>query len=299
VRRIGTFVIVFVTLVSVPGLAWAAWHPSGTGNGYADADTMPVGDQPDVSLAGHTITVSWSASQMSDGSNVAGYVVSRYDNNTDALQTTGSGCNGVVTALTCAETLVPAGDWYYTITPVKQNWIGDEGPASNDVTIDPSSFVFTSATNLTALPKTLNGTISNYQPGETVTFRLDNPTTGTILTGSIAPNPVPGSGTATTTTTIPAGTSNGIHQVYAVGSVGSVASAGFGMNVADTTNPVVSATLIGKTAGGTPAFIHQGGTYYVYANANDPGVPSSGVSQVRANVSNITTGQTNVLLSAG
>ena len=57
--------------------------------------------------------------------------------------------------------------------------------------------------------------------------------------------------------------------------------------------------MIAKTAGGTPGYIRQGGAYYIYANANDPGVPSSGVAQVRANVSSITTGQTNVLLTAG
>jgi len=132
-----------------------------------------------------------------------------------------------------------------------------------------------------------------------VTYRLDDPTSGTVLAGSISPTPVPGSGTSSTTTTIPSGTANGVHQVYAVGSSGSVASASIAINVPDTTPPVVSAAVIAKTAGGTAGKIKQGGTYYIYANANDPGVPSSGVAQVRANVTNITTGQTNVLLTAG
>src|SRR5690242_16900716 len=61
---------------------------------------------------------------------------------------------------------------------------------------------------------------------------------------------------------------------------------------ADWAPPTVSSTVIAKTTGGTAGFIHQGGTYYVYANASDTGNPASGVSAVKANVSTITTGQT-------
>src|SRR5437867_3571885 len=61
---------------------------------------------------------------------------------------------------------------------------------------------------------------------------------------------------------------------------------------ADWVAPTVTATVIGKTVGGTPGYIHQGGTYYVYANVTDSGNPASGVSTVTANVSSITTGQT-------
>jgi hypothetical protein len=63
--------------------------------------------------------------------------------------------------------------------------------------------------------------------------------------------------------------------------------------------PAVSATVIAKTAGGTPGFIHQGGTYRVYAIVTDSGNPPSGVSTVKANVDPITTGQTSVTLVAG
>ena len=63
--------------------------------------------------------------------------------------------------------------------------------------------------------------------------------------------------------------------------------------------PSVSASVIAKSAGGTPSFIKQGGTYHVYANVSDTGNPASGVGSVTANVSNVTTGQTAAALSSG
>lgn len=63
--------------------------------------------------------------------------------------------------------------------------------------------------------------------------------------------------------------------------------------------PTVGTTVIAKSAGGTPGYIHQGGTYRVYANVSDTGNPPSGVSTVRADVSTITTGATGVALAAG
>jgi hypothetical protein len=64
----------------------------------------------------------------------------------------------------------------------------------------------------------------------------------------------------------------------------------------DTTPPTVASSVISKTTPYLPGFIHQGGTYYVYANVTDAG---SGVATVRANVATVTTGQTNVALVAG
>jgi hypothetical protein len=63
--------------------------------------------------------------------------------------------------------------------------------------------------------------------------------------------------------------------------------------------PTVGSSTIAKSAGGTPGFIKQGGTYHVYANVSDAGNPASGVSTVTADVSSITTGQTAVSLASG
>ena len=67
---------------------------------------------------------------------------------------------------------------------------------------------------------------------------------------------------------------------------------------ADWTPPTVPSAVIAHSAG-VSGFIGQGKTYRVYANVNDSGNPSSGVSTVTANVTNITAGQNSANLSSG
>jgi hypothetical protein len=64
--------------------------------------------------------------------------------------------------------------------------------------------------------------------------------------------------------------------------------------------PQVTATVVGKAAGGTPGFVKQGGAYFVYANvAADTGNPPSGLATVTTNVSALTASGTAVPLVAG
>jgi hypothetical protein len=148
---------------------------------------------------------------------------------------------------------------------------------------------------LSALPTTSGGSVANFLDGEAVIYRLDNATSGTVLVGSITPSPVPVGGSAAVSVTVPLGTTLGAHTVFAVGSLGSTASAA--ITVVDTTPPVVSAAVIKKTLGDTPGFVKQGGTYFIYANAADTGSTASGISTVRANVTTVTIGQTAVALT--
>lgn len=69
---------------------------------------------------------------------------------------------------------------------------------------------------------------------------------------------------------------------------------------ADFRAPQVTAVAVGKSAGGVPGFVKQGGSYFVYANvAADTGNPASGTAGVSANVANVTAGSTAVPLTAG
>jgi hypothetical protein len=69
---------------------------------------------------------------------------------------------------------------------------------------------------------------------------------------------------------------------------------------ADWTAPSVSGTVVAKATGGYLAgSIKPNGTYYVYANVADSGNPASGISTVKTDESAITSGQTNVSLTAG
>ena len=281
-----------VLLLVVPGTALASWVTTGTGMGAGKADSVPAGDAPAVVVTGRDVAVSWSAAAFDDGTDVSGYRVARYLDGSGISGTVGASCAGTLTALTCTETAVPPGDWRYTITPVHHDWTGPEGSLGPIAAVGTPSWSFASSATITSLPTTLAGTLSDFGTGETVTFRLDAET-GLTLSGSTIPDPIPFAGTATTSVTIPAGTSDGIHEIFAVGSGGSVASS---IVTIDTTGPVVSGAVIGKLQGGRPGFVKQGGTYHVYANVSDP---TSGVATVSANVSTVTTGSTVVALTSG
>jgi hypothetical protein len=75
-----------------------------------------------------------------------------------------------------------------------------------------------------------------------------------------------------------------------------------GNNFASATDyraPTINRSVIAKTAGGTPGYIKQGGTYYVYADVTDTGNPASGISSVSSSTATLTTGATATALSSG
>jgi hypothetical protein len=228
-RCLTTVVAVLAVLVA-PSAAGAAWTHSDSGNQTARARTMPTGATPTASVSNRSVTVSWSGSTIG-GSPVSGYVVKRY-NTGGTLQTIGSGCSGTVSATSCTETGVPPGSWRYSVTPKQGNWLGTESSRSTAVTVASPTLTLSGSTTLTALPGTLSATLANFVSGQTVTYRLDNASTGTVLTATTTPSTIPAGGGATASITIPAGTSNGSHTVYAVGSGGSDApSASFTVSV--------------------------------------------------------------------
>jgi hypothetical protein len=189
---------------------------------------------------------------------------------------------------------VPSGAWRYTVTPVQGGWTGSESAQSASVTVQSPGLSFTSSTTVTSLPATLNANLTSLVPGQAVTFRLDDQSSGTVLASTLSPTTVPASGAVTAAVTIPAGVANGSHTVYAIDGQGDVASAS--ITVA---HPAVAAATIDKSTGGTAGYVKQGGTYFVYANVTGSGSPPAGVSSLTADVSAVTPGQTAVALSSG
>jgi hypothetical protein len=293
-RFLGILVTVVAIVVAVPTIALAAWVATGTGKGYTAAVSMPTGNKPTLATTGRNVTVSWTASNIVGSTHVSGYVIRRFDAATDTSQTVGAACSGTVATLTCTEAAVPSGTWYYEVTPAQGPWTGAPSIASANVTIASPSLTFSSSTVMKSLPTTLSGTVASFATGETLAFRLDDPVTGTLLTSTVTSTPIPANGQSAVTVKIPVGTTDGPHTVYAVGSLGTQASAGI---TVDKVAPTLT-VAISKTFGFTPAFIAQGGTYYVYANVADPS-PSSGIATVTANVTNITAGATVVPMMAG
>ncbi|HEX6843777.1 MAG TPA: hypothetical protein VF235_01560 [Actinomycetota bacterium] len=276
----------------LPQVASAAWSVGGLGAGFGTADLLPVGPTPTVVVTGRNVAISWSGVGFADGQPVGSYRIARYPAGGGPAETILSSCAGTIAGLTCTEEAVPVGSWRYGVTPVRGAWDGTEGALSAIATVAAPTFTFSSSATLLSLPTAEAGTLSGFAAGETVEFRLDAPN-GALLTGSTVPGTIGAAGAAVTSTTIPAGTTDGTHTVYAVGSLGSTASATVQV---DLQAPTVTAAAISKTQGGVPGYVRQTGTYYVYANVTDAG---SSVSTVRADVGSVTTGATNVAMTAG
>ncbi len=253
---------------ALPATALAGWGVGGSGGGYSKAAAMAAGSSPTACASLRSVTVSWSASGGSVP--VSGYAIKRYDANGNA-QTVGSGCSGTITGLSCTEQAVPGGQWRYTVTPLNNNWRGSESAQSAAVTVAAPSLSLT-PTSVSSLPAALSGQIQNFVSGQTVTFRLDNATTGTVLSGSISPSPVPASGTSSVSVTLPAGTANGAHTIYAIGSAGDIASAAVTVSGPVTTTFSVSA-WDGRDASAGGSAVNQSDTS---AYAGDSRTAASG-----------------------
>lgn len=290
-RRFALVAIVAAMSLVAAASAAASWNAGGgSGSAYSKARSLNGTAAPNVTVSGRRVTVSWT----DPGGPVpaTGYLVKRY-NNADVQQTIGAACAGTVSGTSCAESGVPPGSWKYRVTSARGAWRGPESAASAVATVGSPGLTISSPP-VNSFPTVLSGSISNFVDGQTVTYRLDDPNTGTILTGGITPSPVPNNGSATVSVTIPAGTGNGSHTVYAIGSGGDQASAPITVDA-----PKVTASVIGKSAGGRPGRIRQGGTYRIFANVSGSGGPPAGLAGLTANVSNVTTGQTAVAMTYG
>jgi hypothetical protein len=171
--------------------------------------------------------------------------VFRYNEGGSAFPVAGS-CAGVVAGVTCTETAMTPGIWRYAVAPVYKLWRGAEGPTSSAASVSAPQLSLTGSTNITSFPGTLNGTVSNYIPGQTLTMRLDDPTSGQVLTATVTPNSIPAGGTASFQVTVPNTVINGSHTLYAVGTAGDQASGAFTVAV-----PVFTPTSLALVNGST------------------------------------------------
>lgn len=257
--------LIALVALAIPGAADASWTKQSTGAAYSQAKSLQSGNTPTASVSGRTVTVAWSASTLTGGGAIDGYQVKRY-NTSGTVQAIGAACSGTIAALTCTERAVPSGSWKYSVTPVLANWRGAESAQSPIATVGSPGLTLNSPST-TTLPATFSGQIANYVDGQSVTFRLDHPSTGTVLSGSITPTSVPASGTVAVSVTVPAGTQNGSHTVYAIGNQGDVAGASVNVNI-PTTTIATTAWSVGDASSGTEsvqsagdAFANDGRTY--------------------------------------
>lgn len=162
------------------GVAWAYWDSAASVPTYAVADTVGVGGQPTASANNGSIDLTWTASTTEAGRAVGGYLVNRYPSATGGSPTAAAQgtCSANPVATTgCTETSIPAGTWYYTVTPVLGAWHGAESPRSNGISVAdtfslslPEGTTAGTATTLTVTAKAGSQTDTGYTGPRTLSF---------------------------------------------------------------------------------------------------------------------------------
>jgi hypothetical protein len=89
---------------------------------------MPDGPQPSVDQRGKNVVLRWAPKRVEPGVKVEFYVVTRHGTGAPVQV-----C--VVNSTGCKDTGVPAGSWTYTIRTRYGTWEGQDGPASQAVTV--------------------------------------------------------------------------------------------------------------------------------------------------------------------
>jgi hypothetical protein len=294
-RRVGFAVVALLALAISAQTALAYFTGTLAASATATATTLLAGATPTTTVNGRAITVSWSTTGFASGGQATGYSLVRYSNAAPTVAIVPSnGCAGVIVATACTETGLAAGAWRYAVVPrAGSAWIGPEGTASVAATVAAPSLALTLVTVAGPLPRSLSGTLGGFNPLEALTYRLDNSTTGTVLTGTPAAANAQGGGTVAVT--LPA-TTDGSHTIFAVGAGGSQASAAV---LVDTVAPVTtdSTTALGnawtsqsRTVTLTPTDAGSGtaATYFT-SNGTTPTTASSQGTSVVLNTDGIFT----------
>jgi hypothetical protein len=200
-------------VVAASGVAYAYWTASAPNVPvHAAADSVNAGSTPTVSVDGTTVTLGWTAVTTQGGRQVTGYLLKRYDapSGGAAVAAAQGTCAATVGALSCAETGVPDGTWYYTTTPVLGAWLGAESARSAPVTVVSDAVVPTVTSIVRAGASPNNGATVSW----TVTF--SEPVTGVDVTDFVlAATGVPGAAISSVTPvdpstyTVTAGTGGG------------------------------------------------------------------------------------------
>jgi hypothetical protein len=173
------------------GAALAFWGSTDSSNpARAAADALQAGSAPTGSATNQNVTVTWTVGSTVGGRAATGYSVHRYASPSGgtAVPATG-GCAGTIVALTCTEAGIPAGLWYYTITPGLSLWVGVES-ARTAVSVNQAPTITTGAGVTFTVGAAASFTVSTTGfPAATISE------TGTLPSGVTLTNN--GNGTAT------------------------------------------------------------------------------------------------------
>ncbi|WP_104089582.1 LamG domain-containing protein [Cryobacterium sp. N19] len=260
-RMVRRLIAVPLAFAMASGVAWAYWSAGSVAgsSGASAASSVNAGPTPTASSASSTVTVTWAASTLADGTTaVSGYSVSRFDSTGTNAQSMQS-CTGTITATSCTETGVPAGSWSYRVTALfATDWKGAASAKSNIVVVETTAPV-----NWLALS---SGTANAYKSGSTIYYRGAAPGSFT-LTNSVTDV---GSGPASSSTAALGGTSTGWSHTPSTVSTptsGPYVSAAFTWAAGTTSAPTETVTGRDVSTNTTP-------TTLIYFN--DASVPTGG-----------------------
>jgi hypothetical protein len=254
-----------ILLVSFGGPAASAfWGSVSSGTGAVKADSVAQGAKPTTSVSGTTVTVNWMASTTAAGKSVTGYSIGRYSSATGGTRVAATGtCQGTISALSCAEASVPAGTWYYTVTPVLSLWQGVESLRSAGTTpvtdtTPPNAPVINAVAVINAALADKVPVSGTAEANSSVTLTVSG-TGGQPISQTLAVN---GSGNWTASPvdvrTFADGTIN--YSAKATDAAGNVSVAGTATSSKDATPPTVTNVQLGNGTGGTAGKIDKGDT---------------------------------------
>ena len=254
-------ILVGILFVSWAGPAASAfWSSVGSGSAAAKADAVSQGAKPATAVSGTSVTVSWAASTTAAQRPVSGYSIARYGSATGGTRVTATGaCGTSVVGLSCVENNVPAGTWYYTVTPLLSLWQGAQSlrsAATTPVTdtTPPLAPVVTAPTyvyqgNVSGVP--ISGTA---EANSTVVLTI----TGggaPALTQNITTNPSGGwTAVPVDMTAFSPGTIS--YSATATDAAGNTGPAGTATSTKDVSSPTVTGVQLSN--GGTPNIVDKG-----------------------------------------
>ncbi|HYN98231.1 MAG TPA: Ig-like domain-containing protein, partial [Actinomycetota bacterium] len=200
--------------------AQAFWASTDSGNhAAAVADALQQGSTPTASKTGATSAdVAFTRANTLHGREITGYLVRRYDSPGATSPAASFSCDWPsATTLSCSESGLPDGTWYYTNTTrvTGSLWEGTESAMSNGVTVDTVAPTPPSTPDLDAASDSGSSNTDDVTNDSTPVFTgtAENGSTVLILAGGVQM----GSGTATGGSySIPvSGLGEGVHTITA------------------------------------------------------------------------------------
>jgi hypothetical protein len=282
-------IVLGILLVSWGGPAASAfWSSVNSGFGAAKADAVAQGALPTTSVSGASVTVTWAASTTAAGRSVTGYSIVRYPSATGGTAVAATGtCAGTVAALSCVDTGVTTGNWYYTVTPKLSQWQGAESTRSAVAAVDATPPLAPSVTaptyvhsgNVSAVP--VSGTAEALSSvALTVTGTGALPLTQTVSANSS------GNWTATpmNMTAFSPGTIN--YSAQATDAAGNTGPAGTASSIKDVSSPTVTGVQL-NNGGATLGKVEKGDS--VTITFSEPINPTTVCSAWANNATNVQT----------